>query len=85
LGRGWPPPVPGRIDTDRVKSLDQNASKNSGKTVESIQQEFTKIIPVGRYGRPDEFAAPAVFLTSHLAAYITGTTIRIDGGMISSI
>jgi len=69
--------VPGRIDTDRVKSLDQNASKNSGKTVE--------IIPVGRYGRPDEFAAPAVFLTSHLAAYITGTTIRIDGGMISSI
>ncbi|MGL5117456.1 MAG: SDR family oxidoreductase, partial [Beijerinckiaceae bacterium] len=42
-------------------------------------------IPVGRYGTPQEFAAAAVFLASDAAAFVTGSTIRVDGGQISSV
>ena len=42
-------------------------------------------IPVGRYGDPDEFAAAVAFLAGQPASYITGATLRIDGGQIPSI
>ena len=42
-------------------------------------------IPAGRYGRPEEFADAVAFLASTLASYITGATLRVDGGMIRGI
>ena len=36
---------------------------------------------VGRYGRPEEFGAAAAFLASEPAAYITGVTLLVDGGL----
>ncbi len=42
-------------------------------------------IPVGRYGKPEEYGDVVAFLASERAAYITGTVIRVDGGMIASI
>jgi glucose 1-dehydrogenase len=39
-------------------------------------------IPLGRWGKPEEVAALAVFLASDDAAYCTGSTFFIDGGMI---
>ena len=39
-------------------------------------------IPLGRMGTIDEIAAAAVFLVSEQAAYITGTTLFVDGGML---
>jgi NAD(P)-dependent dehydrogenase (short-subunit alcohol dehydrogenase family) len=41
---------------------------------------FTKLIPLGRLGEPEEIANLAAFLASGEAAYITGTSIIIDGG-----
>ncbi|MEY4625941.1 MAG: hypothetical protein RL061_1466, partial [Pseudomonadota bacterium] len=44
-----------------------------------------KIIPIGRLGKPEEYGDTAAFLASQQSAYITGTVVRVDGGLISSI
>ena len=77
--------VPGRIATDRVKFLDQSRAAREGRSVEEIVAESERNIPVGRYGRPEEYADAVAFLASNRAAYITGSIIRVDGGMIASI
>ena len=59
--------APGFIETDMTKDLPQD--------------ELKKMIPVGRFGRPEEVAALAGFLLSDEAAYITGEVISINGGL----
>jgi NAD(P)-dependent dehydrogenase (short-subunit alcohol dehydrogenase family) len=41
--------------------------------------------PDGRYGRPEEYGDAVAFLASERASYITGTTLRVDGGLIPSV
>jgi 3-oxoacyl-[acyl-carrier protein] reductase len=53
--------------------------------VEDVMNESLKTIPMGRTGDPAEFAATAAFLASQPASYITGSVIRVDGGLISSL
>jgi 3-oxoacyl-[acyl-carrier protein] reductase len=77
--------VPGRIGTDRIRFLDEARAKREGRPVEEIVADSTSSIPVGRYGHPDEYAAVVTFLASDLASYITGSVIRVDGGLIPSI
>ena len=71
---------PGRILTDRLRHLYVDTGLAQGKTEEEVLQEMAKDIPLGRVGRPDEFGTLVAFLASQQAAYITGTTIQIDGG-----
>ncbi len=59
--------APGFIETDMTKELNQ--------------AELKKMIPVGRFGKPEEVAALTAFLVSDDAAYITGETISINGGL----
>ena len=59
--------APGFIATDMTSDLNE--------------QELTKMIPAGRFGRADEVAALAAFLASDDAAYITGQAISINGGL----
>ena len=77
--------LPGRIATDRIKFLDEAKAKREGRTVEDVAHESTDTIPLGRYGKPEEYAAVVAFLASERAAYITGSVIRVDGGMIASV
>jgi 3-oxoacyl-[acyl-carrier protein] reductase len=77
--------LPGRIATDRIKFLDEAKAKREGRTVEEVSAESTGSIPIGRYGKPEEYADVVVFLASERAAYITGSSIRVDGGLIASI
>jgi 3-oxoacyl-[acyl-carrier protein] reductase len=65
--------APGFIDTDMTRELDQN-QKDSLLTQ----------IPLGRLGSAEEIAATVVFLASPAAAYITGETIHVNGGMYMS-
>jgi 3-oxoacyl-[acyl-carrier protein] reductase len=76
--------APGRIYTDRVEQIDQDAARRTGKPIEDIRSGWQQEIPVGRYGTPEEFAAAAVFLASEQASYITGVTLQVDGGLVRS-
>jgi len=76
--------VPGRIGTDRIRFLDEAKAKREGRTVEEVSTESTGSIPLGRYGRPEEYAQAAAFLASEAASYVTGSVMRVDGGLIAS-
>jgi 3-oxoacyl-[acyl-carrier protein] reductase len=77
--------MPGRIATARVAMLDDARAKREGRSVEQVAAESAATIPVGRYGKPEEYADVVAFLASTRAAYITGSVIRVDGGMTTSI
>jgi 3-oxoacyl-[acyl-carrier protein] reductase len=77
--------APGRIATDRVAFLDENAANKQGITKEEIEEKMKKVIPLGRYGEPEEFANYVCFLLSDTNSYMTGQTFLIDGGMLKSI
>lgn len=77
--------LPGRIATQRITFLDEQRAEREGKTVDEVAAASTASIPVGRYGKPREYADTVAFLASDRASYITGSVVRIDGGLIASI
>jgi 3-oxoacyl-[acyl-carrier protein] reductase len=77
--------LPGAISTDRTVQISRAAAERQKISVEEAIQRTAQGIPVGRIGTPAEFGAIAAFLSSPLAAYITGSLIRIDGGSIRSV
>jgi len=77
---------PGRIATDRLIQLDTDSARRQGTTPDAVRKTYEDtVIPMGRYGRPDEFAAAVVFIASPRASYITGVSLQVDGGMLMSM
>ena len=62
--------APGPIETDMLAEVSDKA-----------REHMISVVPLGRVGQPEEVAAAVSFLTSDDAAYITGATIPVDGGM----
>jgi len=77
--------IPGRIDTDRVRQLDEIAGKKQGITADQAKAKSIAGIPLGRYGEPPEYGRVAAFLLSDACAYMTGATVQVDGGLIRSV
>lgn len=63
--------APGFIDTDMTRALS-----------EEQRRALLQSVPAGRFGLPEEIAAAAAFLASDGAAYVTGSTIHVNGGML---
>ena len=77
--------IPGRIDTDRLRHLDEMNAGRQGISPAEAKKKSVAAIPLGRYGEPDEFGRVGAFLLSGAAAYMTGATIQVDGGLIRSV
>ena len=76
---------PGRIDTPRIEQLDKIRADKTGISKGELQQSTFKTIPLGRYGKPDEYAKLAVFLCSQANTYITGQSVLVDGGLVKAV
>jgi 3-oxoacyl-[acyl-carrier protein] reductase len=68
--------LPGYTETERLKDLIDN-----NPSFASVKAE----IPLGRFGRPEEFAAAVTFLASERASFITGVSLPVDGGWIKGL
>jgi 3-oxoacyl-[acyl-carrier protein] reductase len=77
--------LPGRIDTERIKKLDESRAQQTGISITQIQQATLQNIPLGRLGNPDEMGKVATFLLSEAASYITGQAILVDGGLLKGL
>jgi 3-oxoacyl-[acyl-carrier protein] reductase len=73
---------PGMTDTDRLRQLNEAVARDTGKSLAEVTAERARTIPMGRLGRPEEVAAMIAFLASEPAAYVTGTVIPVDGGVV---
>jgi 3-oxoacyl-[acyl-carrier protein] reductase len=76
--------LPGWTQTDRVVQLLSDRASRLGASIHEVESEIVNEIPLGRMGKPEEFAALVAFLSSERASYITGSAIAIDGGSIKS-
>jgi 3-oxoacyl-[acyl-carrier protein] reductase len=76
---------PGYTRTSRLTELAVRVARSEGVTPELTEQRWTNQIPLGRLAEPEEFANVVTFLASEKAAYITGASIAVDGGLIKGI
>jgi 3-oxoacyl-[acyl-carrier protein] reductase len=77
--------APGYTRTERVIELSEAAARREGTSREAVQRRTEEQIPMGRLGIPEEFGDAVAFLASARAAYITGTTLQVDGGFVRSL
>lgn len=76
---------PGYTETERLKELATVKAEISGNSIEDIFSNWINEVPARRLGRPPELAALIAFLCSERAAYITGTSILVDGGLYKGL
>ncbi len=77
--------MPGRINTDRIRSLDALNSEKQKISIEKIKAASHAQIPLGRYGTIEEFGRTGAFLLSDAASYITGSSLAVDGGALKTV
>jgi len=77
--------VPGPVMTGRRQSFMEKWAPTHGMTVEEATKKFPEEAGISRYGRPEEIADLMAFLVSPAAKWLTGASIRMDGGEIKGI
>lgn len=77
--------LPGVFLTDRVINNQRSVAEKTGTTLEARLDILKKNIPSGRFGEPREIGDMIAFLASERAAFVTGSVVQVDGGMIRSV
>jgi 3-oxoacyl-[acyl-carrier protein] reductase len=72
--------LPGRVDTERVAELDAATGDAAAARAANIA-----MIPLGRYGEPEEFGRAAAFLLSPASSFVSGSMLPVDGGMLRAL
>ncbi len=73
--------APGRTVTPLWTNRADKMSAEDGRSREEIFAEFSRDIPLARFGQPEEVAVMAVWMSSPLASYVTGQAVNVDGGI----
>jgi 3-oxoacyl-[acyl-carrier protein] reductase len=76
---------PGYTATARLLALGGKLAERQGTTQQEIEERWAKQAPLGRIGRPEEFADVVVFLASERSSYVTGVAIQVDGGLVKGL
>ncbi|OGH01919.1 MAG: 3-oxoacyl-ACP reductase [Candidatus Lambdaproteobacteria bacterium RIFOXYD1_FULL_56_27] len=77
--------MPGKIDTERIHSLDFNLARAKGISTEEQRQQSQANIPLGRYGTIEEIGKVGAFLLSGEAGYLSGQSIAVDGAAMKAL
>jgi 3-oxoacyl-[acyl-carrier protein] reductase len=72
--------LPGWIATERITCLVEAEAAERGVSADEVYREQAEPVPMGRFGSPEEIADAVAFLASRRSGYITGTSLRVDGG-----
>ena len=77
--------APGKILSERRRNRAAAEARDAGQSLEQRLREDAGDVPLGRLGDPKEVAAVVVFFASPWAAYTTGQSIIVDGGLVRSV
>jgi 3-oxoacyl-[acyl-carrier protein] reductase len=77
--------VPGPVMTGRRRSFIEKWAPAHGMTVDAATKKFPEEAGISRYGEPEEIAELMAFLVSPAAKWLTGSSVRMDGGEIKGI
>ncbi len=77
--------VPGPVMTGRRRSFLEKWAPAHNMSVEEATKQFPKDVGISRYGRPEEIADLLAFMVSPVAKWMTGTSVRMDGGEIKGV
>jgi len=76
---------PGKIATDRLLTMEARTAEEQGIAVEEVRRRAVARIPAGRLGEPRELGDTVAHLASEQAAFVTGQSLLVDGGMVPTL